>query len=139
MTVSDPIADLLTRIRNAMHARHRYVDIGWSKIKEEIAKVLKDEGFIEEFLVRKDKSIGTLRVMLRYKKHGVELTRESRPVIQGLERVSKPGRRQYIRKEEIRGVLGGLGESIMTTSKGVMTGRKARQAGLGGELLCRVW
>ncbi len=132
MTVTDPIADLLTRIRNASRAQHRYVDIGWSKMKEEIAKVLKEEGFVNDYMVRKEGSIGTLRVLLRYSKD-----RES--VVRGLKRVSKPGCRKYVQRGDITKVLGGLGISIVTTSKGVMTGARARQAGVGGETLCNVW
>ncbi len=132
MSVTDPIADLLTRVRNGIGAQHRYVDVGWSKMKEEIAKILKEEGFISSYMVKKEGSIGTLRVVLKYAKG-------RQPVIQGLKRVSTPGCRKYVQSGEIPRVLGGLGVSILTTSKGVMTCSKARSNGVGGELLCKVW
>jgi small subunit ribosomal protein S8 len=140
MTVTDPIADLLTRIRNGMGAQHRYIDVGWSKIKEQVARVLKEEGFIESYFIRKEGSIGTLRMVLRYHKaKGVSASKQQEPVIKGLKRASTPGRRLYVQKQEIPYVLGGLGISILTTSKGVMTGQKAKASGVGGELLCKVW
>jgi len=133
MTVSDPIADLLTRIRNAASAQHRYVDISWSKIKESIAKVLKDQGFIENYIVKKDVNYrGTLRIFLKYS-HG------RLPVIQGLRRVSKPGLRKFIGHEEIPNFFGGLGLAILSTSQGVLPGMEASKRKIGGELLCLVW
>lgn len=131
MSLTDPIADLLTRIRNAAKAQHRYLDIRWSKMKVAIAQILKDQGFIESFLVREHEGIKTLRVFLRYK--GLK------PVICGLKRRSKPGCRKYVSAKQIPVVLGGIGVSIVSTSKGVMTGESARQQNIGGELLCEVW
>jgi small subunit ribosomal protein S8 len=132
MITTDPVADLLTRIRNASRAEHRHVDISWSKMKEAVTKVLKEEGFIKDYVVRMDKpTIGTLRIVLKY------TGRES--VIEGLKRVSRPGRRHYVEKGKIPYVLGGMGSAILTTSKGVMSGRKAVKEGVGGEVLCTVW
>lgn len=132
MRHSDPIADLLTRIRNAGMICHRFVDIPWSKLKENITKILKNEGFIESFLVKKEKSQGTIRVFLKYRDN-------RKPLIRGLQRVSKPSVRKYSGHKEIVPVLGGMGISVMSTSEGVMTGRQARRKKLGGEVLCQVW
>jgi small subunit ribosomal protein S8 len=130
---TDPIADMLTRIRNAARARHARADMPASKLKVEIARVLKEEGYIATYkLVDESKVKKTLRVFLKY-------TPEKRSVISNLRRVSRPGCRVYVGKAEIRPVVGGLGISILTTPRGVMTGRAARRAGLGGELLCEVW
>lgn len=130
--VSDPIADMLTRIRNGQTARMARVDIPLSKIKVAIAEILKAEGFIDDFRVIGDKKQGLLEVKLRYD--------DSRtPVIQGIQRVSTPGLRQYMPSKEIPKVRNGLGVLIMTTSKGVMTDRAAREANVGGEALCAVW
>lgn len=131
--ISDPIADFLTRIRNATKARHRYVDVDWSRIKQNIAEILKSKGFIEDCLVRlDDKHRGTIRVFLKYS--------ESRqPVIQGIKRASKPGLRRYVACEDIPRFYGGLGLSIVSTSQGVMAGRDAASKNIGGELLCLVW
>ena len=132
MLTTDPIADLLTRIRNASRAEHRYVDISWSKMKEELAKILKEEGFVKDYAVRMDKpTIGVLRLVLKYEGR--------KPVIEGLKRASRPGRRRYVAKDNIPIVLGGMGSAILSTSKGVMSGRQAHRQGLGGELLCTVW
>jgi len=137
MSVNDPIADMLTRIRNGVMAGHSQVAMPSSKIKVEIAKILKEEGFIENFEVANDEQTDfkVLRVKIKY----VGERRERRPVISGLERVSKPGRRIYTKKQDIPWVLSGIGIAILSTPKGVMTGQRARKMGLGGELLCKVW
>ncbi|HEX2714552.1 MAG TPA: 30S ribosomal protein S8 [Candidatus Acidoferrales bacterium] len=130
---TDPIADLLTRIRNATRAKHARVDVPASKLKTEIARILKEEGYISTYkLVEENKVRKTLRVFLKY-------TPDKRSVISGLRRVSRPGSRNYVGASEIRAVVGGLGISILTTPRGLMTGRAARKARVGGELLCEVW
>lgn len=129
----DPVADFLTRIRNATNAEHRYVDIGWSKMKQGIADILKSQGFIESYLVRQDtKTRGTIRVFLKY-------TAQRRPVIQGIKRISKPGLRRYVGYEDIPRFFGGTGVSILSTSQGVLAGLEASKRKIGGELLCMVW
>ena len=136
MTVIDPIADMLTRIRNAVLAGHAMVAMPSSKLKLEIAKILKDEGFLEGFEVADNESPQkVLRLKIKY----VGERRERRPVITGIERVSKPGRRIYTKKQDIPWVLSGIGVAILSTPKGVMTGARARQLGVGGEILCKVW
>ena len=137
MSFTDPIADMLTRIRNGVMAGHSQVAIPSSKIKVEIAKILKEEGFIEKFEVADGERPGfkVLRVKIKY----VGERRERRPVISGLERVSKPGRRIYTKRQDIPWVLSGIGVAILSTPKGVMTGQRARQLGIGGEILCKVW
>lgn len=133
MAVSDPVADFLTRIRNSIKAQHRYVDIDWSKMKATLAEILKNQGFIENFLVKVDeKQRGTIRIFLKY-------TTGRRPVIQGLKRVSKPGLRKYVGHEDIPRFYGNMGLSIVSTSQGVMPGNEAKKKGIGGELLCLVW
>ena len=132
MAVTDPIADMLTRIRNGIHARHQRVDMPSSRLKAEIAHILKDEGYIANFKVVEEEKKKVLRVSLRYCPGG-----ES--AISSIERVSKPGRRVYVGTREITRVLGGLGVTILTTPKGVMTGKSARKAGVGGEILCSVF
>lgn len=130
---TDPIADFLTRIRNAAAAKHQRVDVPSSKLKTEIARILKEEGYIATFkLVDETKTRKTLRVFLKY-------TPDRRSVITGLKRMSRPGARLYVGSSEIRQVVGGLGISILTTPKGLMSGRAARKARIGGELLCEVW
>ncbi len=130
---TDPVADLLTRIRNAARARHARVDVPASKLKIEIARILKEEGYISTYkVVDETKARKTLRVFLKY-------TPDKRSVITGLRRVSRPGSRNYVGASEIRGVVGGLGISVLTTPRGVMTGRAARKARVGGEVLCEVW
>jgi small subunit ribosomal protein S8 len=130
---TDPISDLLTRIRNAARARHARVDVPTSKLKVEIARILKEEGFISTYkLVEENKTRKTLRLFLKY-------TPDRRSVITQLRRVSKPGSRRYLGVTEIRPIVGGMGISILTTPKGLMTGRAARKARLGGEVLCEVW
>lgn len=134
---SDPIADMLTRVRNALMAGHSTVSVPSSKLKLAIAQILKQEGFIDDFTAQADDSTpqSTLRLTLKY----VGVRREKRPVISGLERVSTPGRRVYASKKEIPWVLSGMGVAILSTPKGVMTGARARQLGVGGEVLCKVW
>jgi small subunit ribosomal protein S8 len=131
MNMTDPIADMLTRIRNATMARHTRVLIPSSKMKIAIAAILKEEGYIRDFDVVQDNPQGTLRISLRYV--------EKRPVLNQIKRVSKPGLRVYTRRDAIPRVRGGLGTSIISTPQGVMTGRKAYQLGLGGEVICYVW
>lgn len=133
MAYSDPLADFLTRIRNAAKAEHRYVDISWSKLKQSLAEILKDMGFIESYLVKHDqKNRGTIRVFLKY-------SSGRQPAIQGLKRVSKPGLRKYVGHEDIPRFYGGMGLSIVSTSQGVMAGLEASKRKIGGELLCLVW
>ena len=130
---TDPISDMLTRIRNAASARHARVELPASKLKIEIARVLKEEGFISTYkVVDESKTRKALRVFLKY-------TPDKRCVITDLRRVSRPGSRRYLSVSEIRPVVGGLGINILTTPRGVMTGRTARKEGVGGEILCRVW
>ena len=135
MSMSDPVADMLSRVRNATQREHKAVSVPYSTIKEAVAEVLKSEGFIEEYQIVPDKPQSVLRIKLKY----VGDRRHRRPVITGLKRVSKPGRRVYVGKDEIPWVRSGMGIAIMTTSRGVMTGQKARRLGVGGEVLCEVW
>lgn len=137
MSVSDPIADMLTRIRNGVLMGQSLVAMPTSRLKVEIARILKEEGYIESYEVVDGDNAAqqVLRVHLKY----VGERRERRPVITGLERVSRPGRRVYTRKQEIPWVLSGIGIAIVSTPKGVMTGSRARQMGVGGEILCKVW
>ncbi len=132
MTVSDPVSDMLTRIRNAVMVRHDSVAMPPSKMKVSIARVLKGEGFIENYEVVKDKPHSVLKIRLRYDD-------KNQSLITGLERVSKPGMRVYVGRQEIPRVVGGLGIAILSTSKGIQTGQQARRQGVGGELLCYVW
>ena len=133
MAVTDPIADMLTRIRNAVNARHESVNIPASKLKVELARILAEEGFIEGYdLVRTASPQANIRVKLHYRSR-------AEPAITGLKRVSKPGLRVYVGKGEIPRYYGGLGVAMLSTSKGVMTGRQAWRNGIGGELLCYVW
>jgi len=132
MSMTDPIADLLTRIRNALIARHDRVDVPASKIKVAIVRILKDEGFIKNFKVSKDNKQGMIRVFLKYSDRNT-------PVINGLTRLSKPGCRQYQKSTEIEPVLSGLGVAIVSTSAGVMTDKEARRQNVGGEMICQIW
>lgn len=132
MAMTDPIADMLTRIRNGNMAKFDHVDVPSSKIKVGIAKILLEEGYIRDFQVVKDGKQGILRVFLRYQA-------SKKGVIRGIKRISKPSRRIYVKKDKIRPLLGGLGISILSTSKGVMTDRQAKTYSVGGELLCSVW
>ena len=128
----DPIADLLTRLRNANMARHRFVDMTHSKMKESIVKLLKEKGYIAHYLIKEVKGIGTIRVFLKY-------DNERNPVINGLRRVSKPSLRRYVSYKEIPYVLGGVGTVIMSTPKGLVDGKSARQQKVGGEVVAYVW
>lgn len=132
VTISDPIADMLTRIRNAIMARHDSVQISASRLKLGIARILKEEGFISDYEVLKGKPSRVIKVHLKYDD-------SNEPVLSGLERVSKPGLRVHVQQKEIPRVYGGLGIAIVSTSKGVMTGKQAWHQGIGGELLCYVW
>jgi len=134
MSMTDPIADMLTRIRNGIQSRHDRVEMPSSKLKVEVAKILKSEGFISNYkVVQEDgKPSAALRIYLKYSEDG-------EPVIHGIERVSRPGRRVYRGKAEIPQVLGGLGLAIVSTSKGVLSGAEAARTGVGGEVLCQVW
>lgn len=137
MSVADPISDMLTRMRNALIAGHTTVALPSSKIKVAIAKIMKEEGFISNYEVADGKIAGSkiLRLRLTY----IGERRERRPVLTGLERVSRPGKRVYTGNKEIPWVLSGIGIAILSTPKGVMTGQRARQLGVGGEVLCKVW
>jgi len=137
MAVNDPIADMLTRIRNAVMSGQALVALPSSKIKTEIAKIMKDEGYLESFELVDD--LNTPQKVLRLKIKYVGERRARRAVISGLERISKPGRRIYTKKQNIPWVLSGIGVAIISTPKGVMTGARARQLGVGGEILCKVW
>ena len=130
--MSDPIADLLTRIRNASRAEHEKVDVPASKLKVKITELLKDEGFIKNYRLIEDDKQGTLRVYLKYGGGNEKM-------ISGLVRVSRPGRRVYVGKDKIPSILGGMGVAILSTSRGVMTDREVRKQGLGGEVLAYVW
>ena len=131
MSLTDPVADFLARIRNAIGARHQKLDVPASKLKTEIARILKEEGYITNYKVQEEEGKPVLRVYLKYG--------GAQAAIRDLARVSRPGCRVYIGRDEIKRVQGGLGISIMTTPKGVMTGRQARREGVGGEVLCEVW
>jgi small subunit ribosomal protein S8 len=133
--MSDPIADLLTRIRNAMMVKHASVAVPHSKMKLAIAEILKEEGYIEDVTVGDETPARMIHIRLKY----WGKRREQRPVISHLQRVSKPGRRVYVSKDEIPWVMSGMGISILTTTEGVMTGQQARRQGIGGEVLCYVW
>lgn len=132
MVVTDPIADMLTRIRNGLATRKRYVVVPSSKLKLELARVLKAEGYIEHYDVTKDRPQPMLRIQLKY-------TEDNRPVVTGLERVSRPGRLVYTKRQQIPLVLSGMGIAVLSTPRGIMTGKKAYRLGLGGEVLCYIW
>jgi len=131
MNITDPIADMLTRIRNANAQRHETVDVPASKLKKAIAEILFEEGYIKSFEEIEDNSQGIIRISLKYV--------EKQRVISGLKRISKPGLRVYAAKDELPKVLGGLGIALISTSKGIMTDKKARQEGIGGEVLAYIW
>ncbi len=131
MTMTDSVSDLLTRIRNASAAKHETVDIPKSRMKLEIIRILKDEGYIENYVLSEDDKQGKIRIQLRYAPGKV-------PVISSLTRISRPGCRVYVNKSRIPAVLGGMGVCILSTSQGVLTGRQAQEKGLGGEVLCMV-
>jgi small subunit ribosomal protein S8 len=132
MSMTDPIADLLTRIRNALGADHAYAEIPASKFKVEVARILREQGYIEDYATEPARVGEVLRIRLKY-------TDDRQPVITGLRRVSRPGRRSYVAAGQVPKVLGGMGTSIVSTSRGVMTGHEARRAGVGGELVAEVW
>jgi len=129
---SDPIADMLTRVRNALAARHPKVDVPASKLKAEIARIMKEEGYITNYKVAEEGAKKTIKIYLKY-------GNDSRPVISEIHRVSRPGCRVYVGQQNIPRVLGGLGINILTTPRGVMTGRAAHREKVGGEILCRIW
>jgi small subunit ribosomal protein S8 len=137
MTLSDPIADMLTRVRNAVMSGQVMTAMPCSKVKVEIAKILKEEGYLENYEVADGELPAQKVLRLRIKYLGER--RERRAVISGLERVSRPGRRVYTKKQDIPWVLSGIGVAIISTPKGIMTGQRARQLGVGGEILCKVW
>lgn len=132
MTITDPLADMLTRIRNAGKAKHKSVDIPGSKLKASLAAVMKNEGYIKNYKFIKDNKQGILRIYLKYDK-------EDNHVIYGIERASKPGRRVYVNSTEIKPVLNGLGISVLSTSKGLLTDTQSRKENIGGEILCNIW
>src|SRR5712672_2942612 len=131
MRLTDPVADMLTRVRNALIARHQKVDVPASKLKAEIARILREEGYIINFKLAEEGSQKTIKIYLKY-------TTANLPAIAHIERISRPGCRVYVGHQEIPRVLGGLGINILTTPKGVMTGRTARKTGVGGEVLCQI-
>ena len=137
MSMSDPIADMLTRVRNAVLSGQVMTAMPCSKVKVEIAKILKEEGYLENYEVADGERPAQKVLRLRIKYLGER--RERRPVISGLERVSRPGRRVYTKKQDIPWVLSGIGVAILSTPKGIMTGQRARQLGVGGEILCKIW
>jgi small subunit ribosomal protein S8 len=132
MAVTDPVADMLARIRNANVARHSKVDIPASKMKIGLAKILKSEGYIKNYKVLKDQGHGVLRIYIKYDD-------SNQGVITGLKRLSRPGRRTYVKKKDIPFVLNGMGTCVLSTSKGILTDREARKQNVGGELLCSLW
>ncbi len=131
MTMTDPVADYLTRVRNALQAGHKRVDVPASNLKREMTRLLTEQKYINGFTEIKESAQGVIRIQLKYQ--------ETRPVIAGLKRVSRPGLRKYVDAETIPRVLGGLGIAIISTSKGLMTDRQAREARVGGEVLCEIW
>lgn len=132
MSMSDPIADMLTRVRNAGKAKFNSVDIPGSKLKIDIARVLKEQGYIKNYKFIKDEKQGILRVYLKY-------DGKNAPIIYGLKRVSKPSIRTYVKSKDIKPVLNGMGTAILSTSRGIMTDKQARAANVGGEVLCHIW
>lgn len=135
MTMNDPIADMLTRIRNALIRQHPTVSIPHSKMKEAIARVLKEEGYITDYQVMQQKPQNVIQIELKY----LGGRRDRRSVITGLERVSKGGRRVYVGKQDVPWVLSGMGIAVLSTSRGLMTGQAARRLGIGGEVVCKIW
>jgi small subunit ribosomal protein S8 len=132
MSITDPFADMLTRVRNAGNAKLNSVDIPGSRIKAALAGVLKEEGYIRNFKFIKDNKQGIIRIYLKYDKN-------DRHAIFGLERISKPSRRVYVKGKDVKPVLNGMGVSVLSTSRGILTDKQARQENLGGELLCKIW
>jgi len=135
--VTDPIADMLTRIRNALLVKKKEVKIPTSRLKEEIARVMKEEGFIEDYWVKQHPVQGTLVLVLKYERDNLGRITES--VIRGLKRVSKPGRRVYLPAKKIKRVMGGMGIAVISTSRGIMSDKECRKQGIGGEVLCEIW
>jgi small subunit ribosomal protein S8 len=131
MTMTDPVADYLTRLRNAIRARHKRVDIPASNLKRELTKLLLVNKFITSYTEQKERTQGTIRILLKYQ--------DGEPVISGLKRISRPGLRRYVPAEEVPRVLGGLGLAVISTSRGLMTDKQARTAKLGGEVICEIW
>ena len=134
MSISDSIADMLTKVRNASSARHEKVDIPASKMKIEIVKIFKNEGYIKNFKLLEDKKQGAVRIFLKY-----EADQTKTPVIRGITRISKPGLRKYTGKKDMPRLFNGMGTVIVSTSRGVLTDRKAREQGVGGEIVCYIW
>jgi small subunit ribosomal protein S8 len=130
--LTDPIADMLTRIRNSVLIKAEKVDIPASRLKVEIAKIMKEEGFIKSYKIIKDKKQGVLRVTLKY-------APDNKPIVEGLKRISKPGRRVYVGKGEVPSVMSGMGIAVVTTPKGILTDKACRREGVGGEVLCYIW
>jgi small subunit ribosomal protein S8 len=130
--LTDPIADMLTRIRNSVLIKAEKVDIPASRLKVEIAKIMKEEGFIKSYKIIKDKKQGVLRVTLKY-------APDNKPIVEGLKRISKPGRRVYVGKDEVPSVMGGMGIAVVTTPRGILTDKACRREGVGGEVLCYIW
>ena len=130
--LTDPIADMLTRIRNSVLIKAEKVDIPASRLKVEIAKLMKEEGFIKSYKIIKDKKQGVLRVTLKY-------APDNKPIVEGLKRISKPGRRVYVGKDEVPSVMGGMGIAVVTTPGGILTDKACRREGVGGEVLCYIW
>ena len=137
MSMTDPIADMLTRIRNSMMSGQAMTAMPFSKVKVEIAKILKEEGYLENFEVADGERPSQKVLLLKIKYFGER--RERKPVMTGIERISRPGRRIYTKKQDIPWVLSGIGVAILSTPKGIMTGQRARQLGVGGEILCKIW
>lgn len=131
-STNDPIADLLTKIRNASRAEHKYVEVNWSNLKEAVVKILKEKGLIAHYLVKEERKKGTLRIFLKY-------ATGRKPVIQEIKRVSRPSLRRYVSYRAIPKIMGGMGISILSTSQGVLEGATARERKLGGELICLAW
>jgi small subunit ribosomal protein S8 len=132
MALTDPIADMLTRIRNGSMAKFQSVDIPSSKLKQEMVRIFKEEGYIRAYKIIEDQKQGTIRVYLKY-------SEDNRPIITNLQRISKPSRRVYVKRDEIPKVLGGMGIAVISTSRGILTDKNTRRLGLGGEVLCHVW
>jgi small subunit ribosomal protein S8 len=130
--LTDPIADMLTRIRNSVLIKAEKVDIPASRLKVEIAKIMKEEGFIKSYKIIKDRKQGVLRVTLKY-------AQDNKPIVEGLKRISKPGRRVYVSKDEVPSVMSGMGIAVVTTPKGILTDKACRREGVGGEVLCYIW
>jgi small subunit ribosomal protein S8 len=132
MTLSDPVSDYLTRIRNGLHAQHREVEVPASRLKKEMSRILKEQGYIVDYAVEPRPVGETIRIELKY-------TQDREPVISGMERVSRPGRRRYVNRTQVPRVFGGMGTAIVSTSRGVMSGHEAKAEGVGGEVVAYIW